>query len=222
MKRSTLLLVMLGCASIGYSQQAHQLGSSNSLLTFLTNGAATIQFSTFKTPIYFKANRQESSIQLVWHTKTGEEFQGFEVSKSSDGESFETLSWVKPKTTQEDFEEYSYVDFSVETDEKYIYRLKKLNEDGSVELAQVEAFSRKMVRKAQIQVIPKIQDKEVLTIESNTEGEIKIFNSLGHPIEEHRLEVGENEIDISLWTKGKYYVAFETTTGEKILKKFYK
>lgn len=221
MKRSTFLLVMLGCALIGYSQQAHQLGSHNSLLTFLTDGANT-QFSTFKTPIYFKANRQESSIQLVWHTKTGEDLQGFEVSKSSDGESFETLSWVTPKTTQDDYEEYSYVDFSVETDERYTYRLKKLNEDGSIEIAQVEAFAKEMVRKAQIQVIPKIQDKEVLTIASNTEGEIKIFNSLGHPIEEHKLEVGENQIDISLWTKGKYYVAFETATGEKILKKFYK
>lgn len=213
---------MLGCALTGYSQQTHELGSHSSLLTFLTDGANSISFSTFKTPIYFKANRQEKSIQLVWQTKTGEVFQGFEVSKSLDGKSFETLSWVQPKVTAEDFEEYSYVDFSIDTNEKYVYRLKKLNKDGSIEIAQVEAFARGMVKKAHIQVIPEIQDKEVLTITSNTEGEIKIFNSLGHPIEEHKLEVGENEIDISLWTEGKYYVAFETVTGEKILKKFYK
>jgi hypothetical protein len=219
MKR--ILLIMAGCGLLNHSQAQFSYGT---VTHTLSNNSVIVEAATnfFKTPIYLTANQYENAVKLVWHTPTRANFKGFEISRSTDGERFEHLSWIGRQEDNNDFEEYTYEDYSVEQNQKYIYRLKKLNEDGSIELAQVEAVAIREEKKVQINVVPKVEETEVLAIMSNTEGIIKIFNSLGHPIAESRLVVGQNIIDTSFWSKGKYYVAFETATGEKILKKFYK
>ena len=211
---------MLGCALVSSSQA--QLSHGAHTHTALNKVSTTQGTTFFKTPIYFKANHYQGAVKLVWHTAAEESFKGFEISRSSDGETFERLSWIGKQSATTDLEEYSYDDYSVQKDLKYTYRLKKMNHDGSIELAQVEAVANFTVKKANIEVLPKIEENQSLVIMSNTEGVIKIFNSLGHPITEDKLEIGENQIDTTFWSKGKYYVAFETANGEKILKKFYK
>lgn len=211
---------MVGCVLMNYSQA--QL--PNEVHTqFLFNKVFTKETkNSLKTPIYFKANHSQGAVNLIWQTPSNEDIKGFEVSRSSDGENFERLSWIGKQPTTTDFEKYTYDDYSVEEHQKYTYRLKKLNDDGSIELAEVETTANFKAKKASIEVIPKIEKSQALKIMSNTEGVIKIFNSLGHPIAEDTLKIGENHIDTTFWSRGKYYVAFETDTGEKILKKFYK
>ena len=211
---------MIGCALLSTGQA--QFFNGTHTHTQFNKSTTVATFNSFKAPIYFKANHHKGSVKLTWQTPAIEDFQGFEVSRSSDGESFERLSWVVKQPSSIDLREYTYDDYAVEDHEKYIYRLKKLNNDGSIELAQVETTADFKVKKANIEVIPKMEENQSLTIMSNTEGVIKVFNSLGHPIANDELKIGENHIDMTFWSKGKYYVAFETETGEKILKKFYK
>lgn len=214
-----ILLITFACALLSVSQA--QLNEAHTHTEF--NKEVTTNLTNFfKTPIYFKANHSEGAVNLIWHTPSRGDFKGFEISRSSDGENFERLSWISKQPTTTDIEEYTYDDYSVEKHQKYTYRLKKMNEDGSVELAQVEAVAKFDAKKANIEVVPKIEENQSLLILSNTEGVIKIFNSLGHPIAEDHLKIGENHIDTTFWSRGKYYVAFETETGEKILKKFFK
>ena len=211
---------MVGCALWSSSQAQLHYGAHTH--TQINNVVTSQAANFFKTPIYFKANHSKGAVQLVWHTPMTENFKGFEISRSSDGQNFERLSWVSKEPTITDIKEYTYDDYSVENHQKYTYRLKKMNDDGTIELAQVEAVAKFNAIKANIEVIPKIEKNQSLIIVSNTEGVIKIFNSLGHPIAKDELIVGKNHIDTTFWSKGKYYVAFETANGEKILKKFYK
>lgn len=215
-----ILLIIAGCALMSVSQAQHSNGTHTQTVF---NKSSTLQELLFsETPIYFKANHYKGAIKLVWHTSSNENFKGFEISRSTDGEQFERLSWIGKQESETDFEAYTYDDYSIKENLKYTYRLKKMNHDGSIELAQVEAVANFKVKKASIEVVPKIDEQQSLSIISNVEGVIKIFNSLGHPIAQDELKIGENHIDITFWSKGKYYVAFETANGEKILKKFYK
>lgn len=225
MKRSLILLLLAGAVLHTQAQaQSQSQHTNNSSLAFMSASIIHLR-STFKdkAPIYFKADRQEGAVRLIWQTSSIESFNGFEISRSVDGENFEQLSWINRQSNNTNtLVEYTYDDLNVQQNQKYLYRLKKINADGTSEYAQVEAIAESPTRKASIEVLPQTNLEQLLTIKSDTEGVIKIFNSLGHPLEEHAMKIGENTIDISYWSNGKYYVAFETATGEKILKKFYK
>lgn len=84
----------------------------------------------------FTANVVGSSVVLNWTTATEVNNQGFEVERSADGVSFNNIGFVPGFGTTTEPKSYSYSDQSINS-EKYYYRLKQIDYDGSFTYSNV-------------------------------------------------------------------------------------
>jgi len=87
--------------------------------------------------ISFTASSQNSSIQLNWTTVTEINNRGFEIERSIDNKSFEKIGFVNGSGTTTQLQSYSFVDNNLESANKYYYRLKQVDYDGSFSYSQV-------------------------------------------------------------------------------------
>ena len=79
----------------------------------------------------FNASSAESLIRLDWQTATELNNAGFEVERSVDARSWQTLGFVSGKGTTETTQEYQFDDRELRTGQLYYYRLKQIDFDGA-------------------------------------------------------------------------------------------
>jgi hypothetical protein len=111
---------------------------ATTLVAAFTNGAEVcgfaIPYNRPPVPVEltsFKANVNESGVQLDWSTATEVNNSGFQVERSS-GNSFEVIGFVGGHGTTTEIQNYSYLDNSVNSG-TYTYRLKQIDFDGTFE-----------------------------------------------------------------------------------------
>jgi len=80
----------------------------------------------------FEASSYESKIKLNWKTKEETNFSGFEIHKSYDGKSFESIGFVSGTGEGN----YVFSDNSPKSGNNY-YRLKMIDKDGSSEFSKI-------------------------------------------------------------------------------------
>ncbi len=83
----------------------------------------------------FRADVNEGTVTLSWVTATETNNSGFEVQRRS-GSEYETLAFVQGNGTSTQPHTYSYVDNKV-TSQKYYYRLRQIDFDGTSEYSEV-------------------------------------------------------------------------------------
>lgn len=132
----------------------------------------------------FTASATANEIRLLWQTATEKNNKGFEVQRKSSSE-FETIGFVEGKGTTTEVNNYQYVDTRINS-EKYIYRLKQIDYDGSFEYSnEIEVDVNIPDRFSLEQNYPNPFNPETkinfgLTVESNVS--LKIFNTLGEEV----------------------------------------
>ena len=84
----------------------------------------------------FTANVVGSSVVLNWTTATEANNQGFEIERSADGVSFNSIGFVPGFGTTTEPKSYSYSDQSINSG-TYYYRLKQIDYDGSFTYSDV-------------------------------------------------------------------------------------
>lgn len=85
----------------------------------------------------FTALARQNSINLTWATASEENNAGFEVQRSTDGETYTTLAFVEGKGTTLEAQEYHYDDKELRTNQTYYYRLKQIDFDGQFEYSHI-------------------------------------------------------------------------------------
>lgn len=95
-------------------------------------------FHSFGAPIpvelvSFNSSVVNNNVNLTWTTATEVNNSGFEVQRSSDNKTFQTISFVNGKGTSTEINHYSFTDSEL-TSGVYFYRLKQIDFDGTFEL----------------------------------------------------------------------------------------
>jgi len=114
--------------------------------TPFTNRAITLQTSSFSdwtisdgnntlpvTLTNFTGKRTENANQLSWTTASEINNNGFELQRSTNGETFETIAFVKGNGTTNEKQQYSFTDLY---NSNAYYRLKQVDFDGKFEYSK--------------------------------------------------------------------------------------
>jgi len=130
----------------------------------------------------FEAQKKEETALLDW--STGEEFnnKGFEVLRSSNGQSFEKIGWVDAKTDLASINKYQFIDPRPMKGVNY-YRLKQVDLDSKYDYSPVRNL-RFDSRNFAVSVTPNPAD-EFFFVEIQTEAEfseIKLMDVTGRVV----------------------------------------
>lgn len=108
------------------------------LLGTITNAALSsaaaplpVELSSFSAAVAGK------SVVLNWRTETEVNNYGFDVERSSDKNSWNTIGFVHGNGNSNSPKQYSFADNSVSGAGKYFYRLKQMDNDGTTEYSKV-------------------------------------------------------------------------------------
>ena len=173
----------------------------------------------------FTATTEENKVKLKWQTVTELNNSGFEVQrKTSNGNEFKVLAFVKGKGNSMVLNEYYYEDLN-RTPGVYFYRLKQVDFDGSFEYSntiEVEITSPTEFSLEQNYPNPFNPSTNIqYAISSRQFVTIKIFNSLGEEIETLVNEFQEAGIHSKLYIvnstlpSGVYY--YQLNAGGQVL-----
>ncbi len=87
---------------------------------------------------FFYANNSNDYVEIIWQTATETNNKGFEIQRASASPSrgWETIGFVEGNGTTAEKHNYSFIDENVAS-EKYFYRLKQIDNNGSFEYSDV-------------------------------------------------------------------------------------
>ncbi|MCX6151193.1 MAG: T9SS type A sorting domain-containing protein [Ignavibacteriales bacterium] len=105
-----------------------------------TNYFDNIEFVHNNVPVEFSsftAKIVAGAVNLEWKTATEINNRGFEVQRSADHNSFNTISFVQGKGTTTAPQAYAYTDKNITDGKAYSYRLKQIDLDGSFKYSAI-------------------------------------------------------------------------------------
>lgn len=87
----------------------------------------------------FKGVVGNENVQLLWQTASEEDNAGFEVQRSTDGQRFETLTFIEGKGNSQVIQNYLYDDKALRQNQTYYYRLKQIDYSGEFSYSDIVA-----------------------------------------------------------------------------------
>lgn len=144
--------------------------------------------------ISFKAAYEGNGVKLTWATAFEQNLSNFIIEKSANGQQWDPLSIV-PATNQTEGWQYQYFDINITADKNY-YRLKIVNEDGSVEYSPVRLIANGKTGAA---LVKYDNSSNRLFVSSNRPvKEITVLSSIGQTIQVVAVASNVNSIEIAL------------------------
>jgi predicted extracellular nuclease len=178
------------------------------------------------TLISFTGKKQKNSNLLEWKTANEKGFDGFEIQKSENGNTFEKIGFVKGGNV----ENYEYSDNKLNSNTNY-YRLKMIDLDGSSALSKIIAIQAENESNTIVgKVYPNpAVDKTAfveITVEKAGVWKLTTFNAQGslQTSNEVQLSKGVNNVPIEMnnLSQGIYFLNLENSNGEKFVRKVLK
>lgn len=164
--------------------------------------------------IYLKATAIDNEfIRIDWATATEVNNEGFELQRSIDGISFETIAWINGNGNSNNIIQYSYDDKEVTTN-VYYYRLKQIDFNGDFELSDiVNASITKEEALFEVKLIPNPSEgfgKISIFTPNEQDAYIEIVDNVGSRIlsKNIMLNTGLNIVEMQdgIYRSGVYYV----------------
>jgi Secretion system C-terminal sorting domain len=142
---------------------------------------------------------------LNWATASEKSNEGYDVEKSSDGERFSKIEFVKGAGNSLIEQKYEYRDNTFS--QSAYYRLKQNDSDGKYTYSKVIFIENKNGAKGKTSVYPN-PNKGAFTIEHPSETEdISITNAIGQVVYSNKVkDVNRSDVDISNLPSGLYQV----------------
>ncbi len=165
-------------------------------------------------------------IQLTWATATEVNNKGFEVERSTDGQTWINIGWVDGHNNTTVQVNYSFNDIQVVAGVVYYYRLKQVDNDLAFEYTDI--VSARLTADVAFTVkdfVPNpTMDKTSLVVTSGKEQEITVtfYNVVGQKVMEsiHSLNKGGNKIEFNMGALASgTYTAIVTSDKEVYTKK---
>ncbi len=157
----------------------------------------------------FNGTAADGKVRLNWNVASNETGNRFELERSNDGTGFTTQAMIF-NTEKPGEETYSYADAPF-TD-KVFYRLRIVNNNGSVAYSNIISFSSKTKLSSAITLVQNPVSNNLnfnYTVSENTLAEVSVYSYTGIKIlsQKHGLQKGNNSVNIALnntLTKGMY------------------
>lgn len=173
------------------------------------------------------ATAQTSDILLTWNTQTESGNAGFEMQRSTDGQSFESIGFVESQGDAQTQQNYSLVDRRVVPNQLYYYRYRQIDLNGASTYSNVaEAMISGNGAFVVGQFFPSpTNGSNALWVVApdQTEIQVMLYNAIGQEVVNRSviLTAGYNEIPFSLdhLADGSYYAVI-THAGQQFTRRF--
>ncbi len=165
----------------------------------------------------FKAVDKNGMAELSWTTASEINNSHFDVQRSIDGRSFETIGVVKGMGTTNVAQSYSFASEIAEGMSNY-YRLKQVDYDGAFELSNVLVLKSKDSKDTSFDVF--LNGASELNVFGAVDSEYIIRDQQGRTLLSGHL-TGYDNIDISALNQGVHFISVMDQSGFET-KRFYK
>jgi hypothetical protein len=155
--------------------------------------------------LFLEANAINNSyIELKWATILEINNNGFQVERSTDGQSWNTIGWVDGHGDATVRHDYKYDDNTAVAGVRYYYRLKQIDNDGAYEYtgvvsAIINASTTFAVK--DFMPNPAVNATSIVIVSNNDqEIEMSLFNIIGEPVSitKHQLNKGSNLLSLEV------------------------
>ena len=220
---TTVGLVPSNTVNLTLASNSASVSFSISFNEIAYQGVAGVQsvnicgFSNFVLPVEllnFQARNQGKSNFLTWQTASETNNNGFEIQRSAEGKTFESLSFVKGHGTTAEKQSYSFAD-ETPLSISY-YRLKQMDFDGKFKYSPVKSVFLRQAKTSTIKIYPNpTSDESYLNIISpdETTTSVKLYNANGQIVKQllSKVVAGSNTIPLDMWSlpTGIYLITLE-------------
>lgn len=171
--------------------------------------------------ISFTGKATQDGNLLKWTTATEEFNQGFEIQKSTDGESFAKIGFVRGNGFSYTAQSYEFLDKTTETGLIY-YRLKQIDEGRTYQYSAAINITRDedKTEDSMFSFYPNpVIDR--LTVE-NGKGIATIYNISGQLMLSVPIDDNKQQIDVASLPKGNYVLTLHQNNGQLLTRSFVK
>ena len=147
----------------------------------------------------FEATPKNKSVQLSWAAETEDQFSGYEVQRSLDGQTYQKIAWVDAKGTSGGPANYELYDDQPVFNKPMYYRLRMVDLDGSAEFSPIRSVT--LQQKEEVVLFPNPSKGQFfLRFEEAVQPGtlLEIMDALGRRITQKTLEEGTLLEEISL------------------------
>ncbi|WP_137757817.1 LamG-like jellyroll fold domain-containing protein [Pontibacter sp. SGAir0037] len=163
------------------------------------------------TLISFEAKAQQQDVVLKWATATEQDNDHFELERSRDGRTFETVNRVKGAGNSNQKLSYSYLDKNAPAGVLY-YRLKQVDLDGTVSLSNIVAVEVQRVALVKATLFPNPTTGTLnldLTQLPEAQYKIRIIGMDGRQVSQYSYGNGLAVFELQSLATGKYVVQIQ-------------
>lgn len=169
----------------------------------------------------FEGKAEARKVHLNWKTSTELNCKYFQVERSTDGKSFESIGTVNANINSTEVKSYMFNDENPEFGKTNYYRLQEFDFDGKSKFSTMVAIEPNDDLNIFVNVFPVPASNEI-TIEFNSNNQasgITIFNNMGEIVFEKSYE-GFQSIQLPGLPAGNYIAVLNTHKGNTISKRF--
>jgi hypothetical protein len=165
--------------------------------------------------VNFKAEKNGNSVLLNWETTVAEDFNYFEIERSTDAVNFEDIGFVNESDYKNQSSmRFSFTDSNPLTGDNY-YRVKYLDASGEVKLSNLKVLNFTNVENFIVQPNP---SEDFITVSNVSENiEYKICNLLGETVLSGKYK--EGKIITADLSSGVYIIMFDGFPAKRFYKK---
>jgi hypothetical protein len=166
----------------------------------------------------FKASNNACEIDLHWVMENNDNTISFDVERSSDGKSFQSIARV----SVQDNSDYVYKDEGLKNG-MYEYRIKITEKNGNNIFSDILSMNLNCNDKGNVMLFPN-PSKDMLTVQANTNiHQLKVFSATGRLIETKKsIPNSRMLLDIKDFADGVYLLQITMEDGTKQNLKFIK
>jgi hypothetical protein len=218
------------CASKGYISYciSSDIPPVNTLQVFFNFGGTTLSSTACSvstspveagpTPVIlssFEARRADgNSVVANWKTEQEINADKYEIQRSTNKSSFETIGTVFSKTSNSSVaQSYSFTDRTNNSTEVSLYRIKMIDKDNTFSYSPVETVKGLAGKKSDFTVYPNpsVGNAKVTISDLSEPTNIMVYDNSGRLIK-HTTLTNSNSFDLNNLQKGGYFIK---VTGEK-------
>lgn len=167
----------------------------------------------------FDARQSTSGVELTWETASEINSDYFEVQRSANGYTFETIAMVNAANQSSSALHYESFDDSPTEGINY-YKLKQVDKDGTFKVSDTKTVEFKNNTSQNLSVFPNPFDTEISIRHSFKEDvQASLYNAAGILIKNFTLDSNRsNRIDTNDLESGMYYLTFQSDQTQKAIK----
>ena len=193
-------------------------GNEDIFLSVIGNNTVPVELAAFS------GKYQNAKIFLTWTTATEKNNNGFDIERSKDKKVFSKIGFVKGQGTTTQKNDYSYLDDNLIA-EKYYYRLKQINLDGTFTYSDIIEVNTQLPEKFELtQNYPNPFNPETnitFTLPMDSKVVLSVYNVLGELVEtmiNEELSAGKHLVvfDASKYVSGVFFYRLNASQTDGI------